>query len=175
MKIFKNIRLITATLLSFALFFNTGSLVANSHDKALRAIHLNEIKKLTIELSSDKFEGRATDTYGNRQAARYIDSVLIKIGYTPIRQNFYNNEISKNISNIITRIEGKDTNAFIIIGAHYDHLGIKEGEVYHGADDNMSGVAAVMTLARIYRNIYKEKQDKTGQDYNFRILGLRRK
>lgn len=132
--------------------------------RGLKAIDLNEIKKFTIELSSGKYQGRETDTEGNRAAARYIDSTLESVGYNPARQNFYSQKIDKNVSNILARIDGKDTNSFVIIGAHYDGLGIKGGEIYYGADDNISGVAAVMTLARMYRRIYKEggtKPDKT--------------
>jgi len=132
--------------------------------RGLKAIDIKEIQKFTIELSSGKYQGRETDTEGNRAAARYIDSTLKSVGYNPARQNFYSQRIEKNVSNILAKIEGKDTNSFVIIGAHYDGLGIKEGEIYYGADDNISGVAAVMTLARMYRRIFKEggpKPDKT--------------
>ena len=78
--------------------------------------------------------------------------MLISIGYNPVRQNFYSSRIDKNVSNILARIDGKDTNSFVVIGAHYDGLGVVNGEIYHGADDNISGVAAVMTLAKMYKN-----------------------
>lgn len=64
-------------------------------------------------------------------------------------------------ANVIGILEGSDPtlkNEAIVIGAHYDHLGHggsgslapKEGEVHHGADDNASGVAGVLELARIF-------------------------
>jgi Zn-dependent M28 family amino/carboxypeptidase len=64
-------------------------------------------------------------------------------------------------ANVIGILEGSDPmlkNETIVIGAHYDHLGHggagslapKEGEVHHGADDNASGVAGVLELARIF-------------------------
>lgn len=161
---------IMKTFLKFLLvviIFSSATLNANPIDKGLKAINIKEIKKLTIELSSSKFQGRATDTEGNKAAAKYIDSVLKTIGYNPIRQNFYNQEINKNVSNIFTRLEGKDTNSFVVIGAHYDGLGVKDGEIYHGADDNISGVAAVMTLAKMYKKIYKGNGTKPAKTIIF--------
>ena len=63
-------------------------------------------------------------------------------------------------ANVIGILEGSDPtlkNEVIVIGAHYDHLGHggagslapKEGEIHHGADDNASGVAGVLELARL--------------------------
>jgi hypothetical protein len=51
------------------------------------------------------------------------------------------------VRNVLGIIYGKDTTKSIIIGAHYDHLGIRNGSVYNGADDNASGVAGMLTLA----------------------------
>ncbi len=53
--------------------------------------------------------------------------------------------------NLVAVIPGSDPvlkNEYIVVGAHYDHLGIRNGEVYNGADDNASGSAAVIELAR---------------------------
>lgn len=53
--------------------------------------------------------------------------------------------------NVIGVMEGKDTTRTLIIGAHYDHLG-KEGDlIYCGADDNASGVAGVLSLAKMWQ------------------------
>ncbi len=163
--IFSSITICTSATQPDPLLIDTSKTLNTAKLKrGLNAIDINEIKTFTIELSSGKYQGRETDTEGNRAAARYIDSTLKSVGYNPVRQNFYSQRIDKNVSNILARIEGRDTNSFVIIGAHYDGLGIKEGEIYYGADDNISGVAAVMTLARMYRSIYKEggpKPDKT--------------
>ena len=48
-------------------------------------------------------------------------------------------------------IEGSDPelkNEYIVLGAHYDHLGVRNGKVYNGADDNASGSAALIEVAR---------------------------
>ena len=47
------------------------------------------------------------------------------------------------------RIEGRTGSTTIVLTAHYDHVGIREGEIYNGADDNASGTAAALEIARI--------------------------
>lgn len=52
--------------------------------------------------------------------------------------------------NVIGILEGMGPQAdeYVVIGAHYDHLGVRNGEIYNGADDNASGTAGVIELAR---------------------------
>ncbi|MDT8393526.1 MAG: M20/M25/M40 family metallo-hydrolase [Bacteroidales bacterium] len=50
--------------------------------------------------------------------------------------------------NVIGVIPGKDTTKAIVIGAHYDHLGMFDGYIWNGADDNASGTVGVMTIAK---------------------------
>lgn len=52
------------------------------------------------------------------------------------------------VRNILGVIEGNDPEKFIVIGAHYDHMGMKDGLIWNGADDNASGTVGVMTLAK---------------------------
>lgn len=52
--------------------------------------------------------------------------------------------------NVIGIIPGKDTNNIIVIGGHYDHLGIYDGYIWNGADDNASGTVGVMTIAKAF-------------------------
>jgi hypothetical protein len=69
----------------------------------------------------------------------------------------------KTTRNLIGMIEGSDPvlkNEAIVIGGHYDHLGIKNGYVWNGADDNGSGTAAVMELVRAF-TLNKEKPKRT--------------
>jgi Zn-dependent M28 family amino/carboxypeptidase len=56
-----------------------------------------------------------------------------------------------NGSNVLGYIKGKKTpENYIIITAHYDHLGVRNGEVFNGADDNASGVAAMFEMAKYF-------------------------
>jgi hypothetical protein len=52
------------------------------------------------------------------------------------------------ISNVIGIIYGKDSSRSVVVGAHYDHLGIRDGQIYNGSDDNASGVAGMLSLAK---------------------------
>jgi hypothetical protein len=52
------------------------------------------------------------------------------------------------VRNIIGKIEGKNPDEIIVIGAHYDHVGMNNGYIWNGADDNASGTVGVMTIAR---------------------------
>ncbi len=65
-----------------------------------------------------------------------------------------------NVRNIVGIIEGNDPEKFIVIGAHYDHMGMKDGLIWNGADDNASGTVGVMTLARAI-NATGVKPDKS--------------
>lgn len=72
-------------------------------------------------------------------------------GYDNVEE--YSEELENNISrNVLAKIEGTDPNLkdeYIIMGGHMDHLGIRNGLVYNGADDNASGTAVVMEVARV--------------------------
>ena len=52
------------------------------------------------------------------------------------------------VRNVLGMIKGKDTTKTIIVGAHYDHLGIKNDSIYNGADDNASGTSGMLALAK---------------------------
>jgi len=54
------------------------------------------------------------------------------------------------VRNVMGIIPGKDTSRTIIIGAHYDHLGMRNGLIYNGADDNASGTSGMLALARVW-------------------------
>lgn len=62
--------------------------------------------------------------------------------------------------NVMTLIEGNDPklkNEILVISAHYDHIGIEDGVVFNGADDNGSGSSALLELARVFLQAKKEK------------------
>jgi len=114
------------------------------------------VKKHLYSLSSDLMEGRKAGTEGIEKAAQYIENEFKRIGLKKFknlktyRQVFKNKDLS--LFNIIGFLEGKSKkDELIVISAHYDHLGIKksdEGDViFNGANDNASGVAAVLALA----------------------------
>ncbi len=122
-------------------------------------------------LADDKLEGRETGTSGELLAAEYISKRMKKIGLTPKGvDNSYVQKFKRKKKahphdhvrtgeevtgrNIIGFIDNKKEET-IVIGAHYDHLGYgsegslsdSKNEIHNGADDNASGVAALLSLA----------------------------
>lgn len=108
------------------------------------------------ELSSDKYEGRETGSNGNKLAAKLIsdrfnDLKLENFNDSYIQTfNFDRNGKHIEGNNIVAFISGK-TEETIIISAHFDHIGIKNKQIYNGADDNASGVAALLTYADYFK------------------------
>lgn len=70
--------------------------------------------------------------------------------------NFLIKPVSKTVQtqNVLGFIKGK-TDETVVISSHYDHLGIKDGRIYYGADDNASGTTAVLNLATAFSNALK--------------------
>lgn len=114
--------------------------------RGLRAIDLNLAKSQMEFLSSDALQGRLMGTPFAQITAQYIISQLSAMGYHPQVQTFTAREMTLN--NVLVTIPGRDTTQCVIIGAHYDHLGVApDGDVYNGADDNASGVVGLLQLA----------------------------
>ncbi len=55
-----------------------------------------------------------------------------------------------NVRNVVAMIEGENKNEFVALGAHLDHMGMDNGKIWNGADDNASGTVAVMTIAKAF-------------------------
>lgn len=112
-------------------------------------------------LSSDKMEGRKTGTKGNRMAQFYIKKRFQQIGlekrFQTYELSFFFNVHGKKImgTNLMGYIKGT-THSWIVISAHYDHLGISKhpvngDSIYNGADDNASGIAGLLALASYFK------------------------
>ena len=63
-----------------------------------------------------------------------------------------------NCRNVLGKIEGKNPNEVLVIGAHYDHLGMREGYIWNGADDNASGVTAILSIAKAFQAAGKQPE-----------------
>ncbi|MBK9258034.1 MAG: M28 family peptidase [Saprospiraceae bacterium] len=134
--------------------------------------HLN-IKVDVVYLSSDLLEGRETGSPGETLAAEYIAHRMKQIGLSPKGNDEWYHEFSfsKNPHGG-AQMDGKGKNVLgflnnkakktVVIGAHYDHLGYgamgsrspNEKAIHNGADDNASGIAAMLWLAE---NLKQEK------------------
>lgn len=74
-------------------------------------------------------------------AFRAIEGRTLKLKTTVIKENV-------PVRNVLGIIEGNNKDEYIVLGAHYDHMGMNNGYLWNGADDNGSGTVGVMTLAR---------------------------
>jgi hypothetical protein len=147
----------------------------------------SKLKKHIGFLASDKLEGRGTGTQAEIKAANYIVKQFKKLGlqprgengnYTqvfPAKKGLPPNVSTVNARNVVGFLDnGK--NETIVIGAHYDHLGKGDqgsslqtnslGIIHNGADDNASGVAGMLELAR-----YLTTNDKK-ENFNFLFMGF---
>jgi Zn-dependent M28 family amino/carboxypeptidase len=110
-------------------------------------------------LSSESYTGRKTGTAGAEMARTYLKKRLknLKLSSYPNFSGFEQpftatdkNNKKVGASNLIAYIPGKSQEVIVISG-HYDHLGVINNEVYNGADDNASGVAAMLHIAAFYQ------------------------
>lgn len=133
-------------------------------------------------LADDALEGRKAGSLGSRVAAAYIVSQLRQYGVRPLSDSYmqpfsaYSAERQKrrpyyvepdsiaklpsdtrrrlDMANVIGYVPGVRSNEYVVVGAHFDHLGTDpslEGDIiYNGADDNASGVSAVLQIARAF-------------------------
>ncbi|MDT0645502.1 M28 family peptidase [Zunongwangia sp. F260] len=116
-----------------------------------------EIEENLRFLASDELQGRATGTEGIEKAATFIEEYFQEYNVEPYFEDYRDRfEVEgKEAFNIVGFLEGNDPelkDEFIIIGAHYDHIGIGEAvgndSIANGANDNAAGTVAVMELAR---------------------------
>ncbi|MCF6279315.1 MAG: M28 family metallopeptidase [Flavobacteriaceae bacterium] len=134
-------------------------------------ITTDDVEEHVYAIASDEFEGRATGEIGQKYAAKYLAGQYSKFGVKKYIENTYYQTIpiealvnkkrgyaSKNPSeNVIAFIEGTEKpNEILVISSHYDHMGIKDGQIYYGADDNASGTTAVLEIAQAFAKAKKE-------------------
>ncbi|MDF2176751.1 M28 family peptidase [Aliiglaciecola sp. CAU 1673] len=108
-------------------------------------------------LSADVMEGRKTGSRGAMLARQYIQDVYQNIGLLcfgddylqPFKLNgLFTDSTAYNLVGWVKGTAPEDEDV-IVVSAHYDHLGSKGRRIYNGADDNASGVAAMLTLAKV--------------------------
>ncbi|MCA0932357.1 M28 family peptidase [Lutimonas saemankumensis] len=129
----------------------------------LTAQIIDNFKSHTTILSSDKMEGRGAGSKGIQKSGDYISEQFQKLGLQPLKDGTYKQyfpypdqkEPEANIIGIISASE--PTEKSLVFTAHYDGYGIRKTEgtedsIYNGARDNAVGVAALIELARIYKN-----------------------
>jgi len=163
------------------------SFYLNAQDLNDKSLTL-KLKQHVVFLSSDSLEGRGVGTQGRVITQDYIAQQFKEIGLEHIGDNYFQKFELRNYMyginglgvNVVGYIEGNDSilnKEYIIIGAHYDHVGylIREQKkiVYNGADDNASGVSAIIEMARyFYENKQKLKRSIMFVAFDAEELGL---
>jgi peptidase M28-like protein len=109
-------------------------------------------------LAADSMEGRRIGTPGGARARAFLLREFTRIGLAPARDSFPAPFVAKSRSgelsgvNLVGMIRGtKHADRYLVVSAHYDHLGIRNGVIYNGADDNASGTAAVLAMAQWFK------------------------
>ena len=157
-----------------------GSLQGQVHSSSSYKYLLDE--KSTLQhlnfLTSPQLAGRAAGTSQAKEVADYIAKEFEEYGLEPFRGiNFYQPfkiqvapkkggraipSSPKELDgyNVVGYAPAKSKNArYIIVGAHFDHIGSLGEKFFPGADDNASGVAAMLELAKAFGKRYREKND----------------
>lgn len=151
-------------------------------ERALNTINRSSAEATINFLASDELQGREAGFHGSRVTSEYIVSLLQWMGVSPLADCYFQpfdayrkerqkkgrlevhpdsivklkQEVHQKLSmrNVLGMIPGKNTKEYVIVGAHFDHLGIDPAldgdQIYNGADDNASGVSAVLQIARAF-------------------------
>ncbi len=163
--------LLASALLSFCFYSCSQTEKVSFNETQL----LNDLK----ELSSDAYEGRGFSKPGNYKAQEFIAKRFKELGLEPYEGSGYIQKFEHTFSgrwrqrmfpvknaekdlsnvpdttvvggNVVGMIKGK-TDKSIVITGHLDHLGIRNGKIYNGADDDASGTAALFAIAEYFKN-----------------------
>jgi Zn-dependent M28 family amino/carboxypeptidase len=150
------------TLLILAFIFPVFAFAQSAIDKGLSSINRQDAERIINILASDSLEGRKSGEPGGLKAAEYIRAELKDIGVRPWKKDYFQpfrstgfRATTNEMRNVLGYIKGRTTGEVVIVGAHYDHLGIRKvpvdnDSIYNGADDNASGVAAVLQVAKAF-------------------------
>ena len=105
-------------------------------------------------IASDDMEGRESGSNGKFLCERFLVTEFKSMGLKPWHWS-YTQSVPLSDSVMLRNVVGwipavRPSEDYIIIGAHYDHIGKLAGHIYNGADDNASGVAAMLSIARLF-------------------------
>lgn len=126
-----------------------------------------KIESLMTFLASDDLEGRDSGSVGIEKAADFIARIFKNNNVSPYFKTYRDTlgNFDKPTSNVVGYLEGTDPQLkkeFIVVGAHYDHIGIMGSEngdvIANGANDNASGTSVVLELARYFGETKSNKR-----------------
>lgn len=134
--------------------------------KYMETITSAELKEQLYEYASDEMEGRMTGTLGQRKAVEYLkakyEAMDVPGGagdgeyFQSIPKEFFGKRDITS-ENVLAFIEGSEKpEEVLVISAHLDHVGTRNGEVYNGADDDGSGTIALVEIAEAFQQAKKD-------------------
>jgi hypothetical protein len=119
---------------------------------------IDSLKSWMHFLSADERKGRANGSWENVQVADWIKAEFEKSGVLPLPgsdwlfQDYQNPNGGSGLTNVIGYIPGKSEDSYIILSAHYDHIGVSKSggkdDIFNGADDDASGICMLIGIAR---------------------------
>jgi Zn-dependent M28 family amino/carboxypeptidase len=161
-------KILFLSLIALGSSCKNGALVATKNvdpTQYMKTISADDLKKHLYIIAADSMEGRETGSAGQKKAGKYLISqyqqnqVSFPKGasdfYQAVPASFLNKKRNNNLpdsENIWAFIEGSEKpEEVIVISAHYDHVGIENGDVYNGADDDGSGTSALLEIAQAFQ------------------------
>ena len=153
--------------LAFALLQSCAANLSYSgspFQKSYESITSDELKTHLYNVASDEMEGRDTGSEGQKKAGKYLIEQYQKMGVShPKSMSSYYQIVPKEAlngrrgslpqsENILAFIEGSEKpEEIIVVSAHYDHVGMSNGEIFNGADDDGSGTVALLEMAQAFQ------------------------
>lgn len=151
--------------IGFALLTSCAAQKPGAHiQKYINTITAAELKTHLTVVASDAMEGRETGSAGQKKAGEYLikqykaDGVAAADGtedyYQKVPAAYMNSQFGEQLpdsENICAFIKGSEKpDEIVVVSAHYDHVGVKNGKVYNGADDDGSGTVALLEIAQAF-------------------------
>ncbi len=147
----------------------TESVQESSVLKYMNGITQTELREMLTVVASDEMEGRETGSAGQKKAGIYLidqykaNKIPFPKGatdyYQKVPAKFLNARYNDNLpdsENIWAFIEGSEfPDEIVVVSAHYDHVGIEDGKVFNGADDDGSGTVALVEIAEAFAEAKK--------------------
>jgi Zn-dependent M28 family amino/carboxypeptidase len=144
-------------------FFTLTAACASADPRPAARLDEKQAVEDVRALTTPEMAGRATGTAGGKLARAYVAKRFGEIGLSPIGKDFVhpftfalrNGKKYDDAASVIGAIRGtggaSEPERWLIVSAHYDHLGEVDGKVYPGADDNASGVVALLAIAAHFK------------------------
>lgn len=139
-----------------------GASLCHAEEPSPATITVSEVQPIVDFLASDTLQGRDAGTEGGLATAAYLAHELKNLGLQPQKGDDFRQPFGQGFQNVIAVLPGGDpqlTEEWIVLGAHFDHVGFGNrtnsqgpfGQIHNGADDNASGVSCLLEIAEALR------------------------